>query len=246
MPHGNELGCQPARVLCRKCPLMTGTGVCVHRFSTQPITPREVVGGGDHVHPGSRVVQGFPEKILELHLRAKAETASMGIGRNRIARHRFGGHAQGQLHAVIQLPGGLAQQFETGGADPLHPQCRNRLRHAAVEADVPWQHVGIETGLGHGTRQHAVDCQRVNLRARQYFAPDLDAQVDRRHLGQCPAEVHPRCAHRIENRRIGKGRVLPAGVQDFAHDFAPARRMAGSSPRYSASTCSARHCNTAR
>ncbi|MNP32625.1 hypothetical protein D3C76_1258190 [compost metagenome] len=81
----NNLRRQPPCLLRRKRPLMAGTGIGVHGFATQPIAPRQLVGGGDHVHPGSRVVQRFPEKVLELHLGAKAETATMGIGRNRIA-----------------------------------------------------------------------------------------------------------------------------------------------------------------
>ncbi|EGH28829.1 hypothetical protein PSYJA_07578, partial [Pseudomonas syringae pv. japonica str. M301072] len=60
------------------------------------------------------------------------------------------------------MQGGLAQQFETGGADALHTQCRNALRDAAVKADMPGQQVRIETGLRHRTGQYAVDLIRLD------------------------------------------------------------------------------------
>ncbi|CRM42312.1 hypothetical protein [Pseudomonas sp. 44 R 15] len=169
----------PSAVMLRlQRSLVAGAGVAIHCLAAQAITARQVVGRGDHVQTRGRVIQGFPQKILELDLAAKTKPAPVGVSRDGVARHGFTGHTQGQLPAVAQLPGSLAQQFETGGADALHPQCRDRLRHPAVQADMPWQQVGIETGLGHGAGQNAVHCLRFNTRTGQYLTAHLDPQVD--------------------------------------------------------------------
>ena len=157
---------------------MAVAGVAVHRLAAQAMATSQVVGGGDHVQARRRVVQCLPEKILELHRAAETKAIAVGVGRNRVARHRLTGHAQHQLGLVAQLFGGLAQQLETGGTDALYPQRRDRLRHTAVQTDMPGQQIRIEAGLGHGAGQHAVHRQGVDARAGQHFTADLDAQVD--------------------------------------------------------------------
>lgn len=82
-----------AVTLCLQGALMAVAGVTVHRLAAQAITAREVVGRGDHVQARRRVVQRFPEKILELHFAAETKAAPVGVGGNRVTRHRFTGHA---------------------------------------------------------------------------------------------------------------------------------------------------------
>ncbi|MNH44161.1 hypothetical protein D3C79_1062430 [compost metagenome] len=65
-----------------------------------------------------------------------------------------------------------------------------------------WQHVGVEAGLGHGAGQHRIHGPRIEPGTGQYFATDLDAQVNGRYLGQCATDVDPRRSHRIKNRHI--------------------------------------------
>ncbi len=55
---------RPALTLRLQRTLMTVTGVPVHRLAAQAITARQVIGGGDHVQAGSRVVQCLPRKSL--------------------------------------------------------------------------------------------------------------------------------------------------------------------------------------
>ena len=147
--QGDDFIPQPAAGLGAKCLLVTIEGIAVHCLTAQAIILGQVFRRGDHVHAGSRVVQRFPEKILELDRRPQAESTTMGVGGNRVAGHGLGAHTQRQFHAVMQLPGSLAQQFKPCGANTLHRQGRHLLCHTAVEADMTRQHVRIKTGLSH-------------------------------------------------------------------------------------------------
>ncbi len=148
--NGHQLLGIPALLLGRQGTLETGQGEGIDLATRNAIAAGQVLRGGDHVDTRRRIKQGFPEKVLELNRRAQAKTAAVGVGGDGIARHRLGGHAQGQFGAAGDFHAGLAQQLETGSADPLHRQGRHRLRHTAVQADVARQHIGIEAGLGHG------------------------------------------------------------------------------------------------
>src|SRR5450830_1486094 len=76
----------PSAVTLRlQCALMALAGVTVHGLAAQAIAARQVVGGGDHVQSRGRVVEGLPEKILELHLATQAKPIPVGVGRNRVA-----------------------------------------------------------------------------------------------------------------------------------------------------------------
>ncbi|MNH17037.1 hypothetical protein D3C79_766900 [compost metagenome] len=180
----------------------------------QAVLTRQVVGSTDHVHAGSGVVQRFPEEILEPDRRTQPKAVSVFVGRNRVARHRLGAHAQHLLGSTAQLLTGLAQQLKSGAADTLHRQRRDGLRHAAVQAHMARQEVGIETGLGHAAGEHAVHRLRGDTCPRQHRTPGLDPQVDGRHSGQCAAQVYPGGAHHVHNGCVIE-RCTQAGT---AHD----------------------------
>ncbi|MNE19981.1 hypothetical protein D3C80_1130820 [compost metagenome] len=223
---------EPALRLGLQGPLMAAQGPRVHRFTSEAIGTGQVFRSTDHVHAGSRVVQGFPEKVLEPDRRPQAKTAPVFIGRDRIARHRLRAHAQHLAGATAQLFTGLTQQFKARATDALHRQCRYRLRHATVEADMAWQHVGVEAGLGHAAGEHAVYRLRGGSCTCQHRAAGLNAQVDGRDRGQCATQVDPGRAHHLDD-----GRVLEDGAQPGrTQGRTLACNASGSSPRYSAST----------
>ncbi len=98
------------------------------------------------------------------------------------------------------------------------------MRDAAVQADVPGQQVGIETGLRHRTGQYAVDLIRLNGGTRQNLAADLDTQIDGRDRCQSTAQIHPGRAHRIDDGHVTECRILPAAT----HALGSARSLSGS------------------
>ncbi|MNH24499.1 hypothetical protein D3C79_844360 [compost metagenome] len=203
---------------------------------------REIFRGGDHVHACRRIVQGLPKEVLELHSGTQAKAAAVAVGGNRIARHRFAAHAQGQLDTAGQLLARLAQYFQTRAADTLHRQGRHRLWHPAVQADVARQHIGIKTGLRHAPGQYTVNRLRIDTRPRHHLTGNLDAQVDGRDSGQCSPQVGPGRAHHFHDGGIVKDATQPGAT----HAARPARSMFDASPRYRASTVCARRCRTAR
>ncbi len=156
---------------------------------------RQVLRGAAHGDPGGGVEQRLPQKVLELDL-AHAKAAAVGVGSHRVARHRFGAHAQRQ-RALPQgdAVGGLADQLEAGAADPLHVDGRHFDRHAGVQADVARQHVSVETGLRHAAGEHCVDVMRGEPGTLEHLARRLDAQVDRRHHAEHAVVVGEGGAH---------------------------------------------------
>ncbi|MNR37501.1 hypothetical protein D3C85_1555220 [compost metagenome] len=89
----HEFRFKPAVSLGLQRQLMTVEGEAIHFVAAQTMPPGQVVGGGDHVYARGRVVEGFPEKVLERYLRTEPEAAAVGVGGNRISRHGLGRHA---------------------------------------------------------------------------------------------------------------------------------------------------------
>ena len=163
---------------------------------------RQALGGGDHVQPGRRVLERLPEKVVEFHRRAEAKAAAVGVGGDGIAGHGLGRHAQHPAGlAALQLIASLAQQLKPRAADALHLQRRHRLGHPGIEADMAWQQIGIETGLGHRAGQHGIHRPGL-MPARQQRPRHGDAQVGGRHLPQGAIQIGPGRAHAIQQQDI--------------------------------------------
>ncbi len=99
----NDFCRPPAKGLGLQRALMAEQCIAVHGFAAQPVTFRQVVRCGDHVHCGCRVIKGLPEKVLELHGAAQRKAVAMGVGGNRVAGHGFRRNTQRHLPAIAHL-----------------------------------------------------------------------------------------------------------------------------------------------
>src|SRR6185437_16406757 len=113
------------------------------------------------------IEQGFPEKILELHL-SHTEAATVGEGSNGIAAHGFHAHAEPKVNlAQRDGVGRLGDGFKTGAANALNQECRAIHGNTGVEANVAGQQVSIEAGWSHAAGDDGADVFSRNAAATQ-------------------------------------------------------------------------------
>jgi hypothetical protein len=165
--------------LLRRHSLGEGTGrESIHLLTGDAVFFCEVFGGLDHRDAGRRVVQRFPQKILEFHRCTQLEAGAVGEGGDRVARHGLGAREQRHVGAAaLDLLAGLAEQLETRAADALGHQRRHGLGHAGVQADVARQHELLVVAGRHVAGDHGADVLARHAGARQHRAGRLDTQI---------------------------------------------------------------------
>ena len=215
---GHDLFRQNAAITRRDSPVEAALGEAIDALAGNAILLGEVFRRIAHIDATCRVVERFPEEILELDL-AHGEAVAVRIGGNRIAAHRFTASAQRQFHPTQRdRIRRLRDDFEPGAADALHQMRRSLDRRPRIKPDMAGGDIGIERGLRHRAGNGMADIGRLYAGALDRRSGGLDAQVNGRNLGQGTAIIDERRASPAQE---------PGVIEGEAKAFAHVRRLSG-------------------